>query len=86
LPLTKIYPNPAQRGSNITIQYDITQGNIIGLKIMDVRGTCFATINTDNISFETGNLTIPGIDLPAGIYYLIMETSKGQSVSKYIVQ
>jgi hypothetical protein len=86
LPLTKIYPNPARRGSNITIQSDITQENIIGLKIMDVRGTCFATINTDNISFEKGNLTIPGINLPAGNYYLIMGTSKGQTISKLILQ
>ncbi|MCK5742997.1 MAG: T9SS type A sorting domain-containing protein, partial [Chlorobi bacterium] len=86
LPLTKIYPNPVRRGANITIQSDITQGDIIGLKIMDVRGTCVAIINTDNISFESGRMTVPGIDLPTGNYFLIITTSKEQSASKYIVQ
>ncbi|MCK5740655.1 MAG: T9SS type A sorting domain-containing protein, partial [Chlorobi bacterium] len=85
LPLTIIYPNPVRRGANITIQSDITQGDIISLKIIDVRGTCVATVNTDNISFKTGSLTIPGIDLPTGNYYLIIETSKEQTVSKLIV-
>ncbi|MEZ4771627.1 MAG: T9SS type A sorting domain-containing protein [Bacteroidia bacterium] len=73
----KIYPNPAQ--SEITIEMDQIMG--LGWKITSPLGQ---TVSAETTKFYTKEINIS--ELSSGIYFLTIQTSKGEIVKKILVK
>ena len=74
--IVKIYPNPANNGFYL----DSKQGlQINSIKIFDVRGSQLLSIVKPNKYISTKNIE-------AGLYNLIIETSKGKAIKKLIIR
>ncbi|MEZ4828223.1 MAG: T9SS type A sorting domain-containing protein [Bacteroidia bacterium] len=73
----KIYPNPAH--NEITIEMDKIQG--LGWKITSLMGQ---EIRSEETKFWKEKIAVN--DLPAGVYFLTLKTSRGDMVRKILVK
>jgi len=77
------YPNPFS--ANTQIQFAISEPTNVEISVFDVAGKKVATLANSHYSAGTFQLEWNAIDIEAGVYFLKMNTSKGQIVNKMIL-
>ncbi len=75
----QVYPNPAAPGTELTLEFDAPGASQVAVSLLDMAGnslrSLFSGDTTDGM--QQLALPLPG-DLPAGMYWVKMETGEGR--------
>ena len=72
----KIFPNPAEAGGFLNLQFDVSNQQTISIKLFDAVGKLVHTEALDFISGQsTHRLKLPSVQ---GLYNLYIETEEGK--------
>lgn len=83
LSVSQNVPNPFN--GQTVVSYNLNEASNVSLQIMDVTGKVVSTINEENQTAGTHNITVDGSSLAAGTYFYTLATGTFQVTKRMVV-
>ena len=83
--LSQSFPNPVGREGGATIEYRLSDDEIVRVRLFDVLGHEIKTVLDEKKNAGAYRLRLNAGDLPAGVYFFRMEIGGMREVRKLVV-
>jgi len=78
--ISSVYPNPFN--STTTVRFALPTDDNVAFELVDLSGRVVSEVGAQHFAAGTHNMSISGIDLPSGIYFIQMTGTNSTRVTK----
>ncbi|HMO33204.1 MAG TPA: family 10 glycosylhydrolase [Lacibacter sp.] len=82
----QVFPNPAPLRGTVTLLFELQQAQQVELLLLDVAGRQLRTIRQRLFYPGKQTIQVPTTDLPGGLYYLVLRSSRFSHTTTLVLQ